>query len=364
MAAAACAVIAIGAFNPGRATAQQVSNTLPATHTVKRGDTLWDIAKMYLGDPYLWPEIYRNNTDLIEDPHWIYPGELLKLPGGQTARVVAVTPPEPSAPVSPPEAYTPPAGTMVPPSAAPVIVAEAVQPTSNAIVRVGEYVAAPWVDQQGGPRGAGSILQAADIPGIASADHSRMRLYDLVFFAPPVGGVAPEHDLYLAYRLGPLFEGFGQIVIPTGVIEVTRSPRNGEAATGRVVKMFSEVLQGQFLVPYDSSAALVSGTPSPVTNGRSGKIRWVSNEPVLPTTQDYVVVDIAKRDGIQTGDQIELFQERQHPTDGKGLILPEVSIGHARVMRVTPFGASAIIESQEQPKIGDGTAVRVDAKMP
>ena len=65
---------------------------LPKTHTVKRGDTLWDIAKTYLGDAFLWPEIYRLNTDIIEDPHWIYPDELLKLPG-QQAKVVAVTPP-------------------------------------------------------------------------------------------------------------------------------------------------------------------------------------------------------------------------------------------------------------------------------
>ncbi len=50
----------------------------PETYVVKRGDTLWDIASMFLRDPWLWPEIWQINPQ-IENPHLIFPGDMLSL---------------------------------------------------------------------------------------------------------------------------------------------------------------------------------------------------------------------------------------------------------------------------------------------
>jgi len=347
---AALLVFAIAAARPQRLLGQQ--SPLPKTHAVKRGDTLWDIAKLYLGDPFLWPEIYRLNTDVIEDPHWIYPGEILKLPG-ETTKVVAAAPEAPKPVQAPTIAAAPPDTTTH----------QAIEAPKSA-VRPGEYAAAPWVDQRGGPNGSGYLIQAVDLPGIATADQSRLSLYDKVVMAPPAGAAPSERALYLSYRLGPLLDDLGQVVIPTGIIEVTRAPRNGEAALGRVVKMFNEVEQGQRLIALDTTGSTPVGRPMPVENGRSGKVRWIAASPVLPSLQHYVVLDIAKRDGITTGDQIELFEPRKGPAPGRDLAIPEVSIAHAQVLRVTPFGATAIITAQEQAKIQEGTAARIAAKMP
>jgi LysM repeat protein len=53
----------------------------PKTYTVKRGDTLWDISSMFLRDPWLWPEIWYVNPN-VENPHLIYPGDVLALAYG------------------------------------------------------------------------------------------------------------------------------------------------------------------------------------------------------------------------------------------------------------------------------------------
>ncbi|HEY4216949.1 MAG TPA: LysM peptidoglycan-binding domain-containing protein [Gemmatimonadaceae bacterium] len=372
------ATLGASAVCPRAIAAQRPPSTAPtpSEHTVKRGDTLWDLAKTYLGDSFQWPEIYRLNTDQIQDPHWIYPGEVLKLPGA-TPTVAAVEPPPAAATVT---TVTTPAPTpapmaapalrpVAPASPAPTAVAVAARDTTPdldgapSVVRTGEYAAAPWVDQKGGPARSGYIMQAADIPGIASADQSRMNLYQRVLLSPPAGDPAPDRQLYLAYRLGPLIEAFGQIVIPTGVLEVITPTHAGEAATARVVKQFGEVLQGQRIMPFDTSPSIVHGAVVSVANGRTGKIRWILSEPVLPSTQDYFVVDIPRGDA-NPGDQIELYKPRQPATEGRDLAIPELHIAWAQVIRVTPYGATAIITTQEEPKIEEGTAARVAAKIP
>ena len=67
----------------------ELAPNAPDSYRVKRGDTLWDISKLFLRSPWRWPELWGMNLQDIRNPHLIYPGQLLTLvKSGGRARLV------------------------------------------------------------------------------------------------------------------------------------------------------------------------------------------------------------------------------------------------------------------------------------
>lgn len=91
---------------------------LAAQHQVVAGDTLWLLAQRHYQNSYQWRRIAEANTQIVKDPHWIYPGQILLIPdlAEEASRSVVVSgPTEASAPIA----------VEVPQPSAPAVVEEA-----------------------------------------------------------------------------------------------------------------------------------------------------------------------------------------------------------------------------------------------
>lgn len=330
------------------------------THVVRKGDTLWDIAKAYLKDPFRWPEVFKRNTDVVENPHWIYPGEVIRIPGSEVrpevlARVTTKPAPKPAAEFEPTVFSTLPAliSNRVPGSG------EVLGRERPGAVRVGEVEAAPYVDRLGGPRGAGRLSAAYDRPGIAfKASDQRFQLQDPVFVEVPRGRAARVGDRYLVVVPGPEIGEESQLMIPTGIVEL-ESMQAGEPAVARIVRQFGDIRLDQSLVAVESSVPAETATRVAVTNGRAAHVLWVHNDPVLPTLQSYVVLSKEAGSDVAVGDQFTLMDasvDETHPA-------PAVTAAVAQVVRVTPYAVTALLVDHDQPTIKAGMPARLTARM-
>jgi hypothetical protein len=383
-------------------------------HTVRAGESLWDIAQEYLGDGDLWPEIVRANKHLVEDSHWIFPNEVLQIPprqgGAPTDNGSALAAqPAPSEPVTTP-AVTQPAPTPEPEQANSV--AASPQPAADdagasasatapddagasapgatlfnhppqgssmfaASARNESYIAhrhdgvspgdhngAPYMDRDGGPRDAGSVLGVVDMSTVIdAADVEHYGLDQELYLRLPRGAHAEVGQRYYTYALGESFGDHGQIIEPTGIVLVTHAGSDKVATTARIVQQFAYMQLGQGVLPIDA-AILPNSRPAPLAGGSESHVVWVEHDQVLPTVGYYIVIDASPKSGVRVGDQVTLYRPRKDLQTQQGAIaLPESDIAVAQVVRVTPYGASAVIIHQDQPAVEPGVAVRVTARV-
>jgi hypothetical protein len=353
--------------------------TKEVKHVVKKGDTLWDLAQFYLKDPFRWPEIFRRNTDVVENPHWIYPGEVIRIWGSEVraeamihadsaGEVVSHVVTQPTTALTGIPQRTNASGrsdlTVFASPLSQTVAAMnevAVTRARAGSVRRGEVEAAPYTDREGGPRDAGRLIASVDRPGIkTSMVQQRYQLNDALFIDMPKGYVPRLGDTYMSYVLGPDLGEFGQVVVPTGILRIERMP-TGQRTIARIIRQYGEITLGQEMI-VAPDITFPTGEVSPVVGGTTGRVLYLVDEPVLPSIGHYTIISPSSKAGLKVGDEITFIDNTTGPASDNRA--PPVVAGTGVVVRATQYSTTVIILRQEQPTIRDGTPVRVTARTP
>jgi len=339
----------------------------PTTHTVRRGDTLWDLARRYLGDPFLWPQIYRLNTDVVEDPHWIYPGEILRLAAGADTRAVPPAGGEPAAPpVGAParaeqsgeEGALFPRRRTIDVSTALVAYAD----RSYRALRAGEFHSSGFLTE-GNPLPLGTMVGNVEPIQIkVTTDRSYSLLNDLVAVRPPAGATYAIGDTLLVLELehGPSRQPqWGDVVKPTGLLLVTGAAEGQMVAT--VLGIYGEIRNGQYVLPAERFVPGGERRAVPVANGVTGRVVMAREDHPMHHPMDVLFLDVGRQQGVSRGD---IFAVMREPGDARAdRTTPDV-MATLQVVHVRERSSTVRILTVVSPDFPDRALVRQVAKLP
>lgn len=348
----------------------------PQSVTVKAGDTLWGLARQYLGDPFLWPDIYRLNTQVVEDPHWIYPGEVLRLASSDAVSAVPATDTPPVQPDTTLVAVRQPRAAVAPAAAdsdSTDMSALFSQSRRNSVMR--ETLRA-YSDQPYRPLRRSEFYSSGFLTEGHALPYGRLTgrvtpeqisvisnrvsglLYTEMTVTPPSGATYQVGDSLLIVARGDPIGGYGDIVIPTGLARVL-DIRAGQYVVS-VVAVYGPIRSGQLVLPAEHFNDAGSARAVAIADGVPARLLGSQLPRPLKKPQDVLFIDKGRKDGVAPGDIFEL--RRTGKISGENVV-PEV-MATLQVVHVGERTATTRIITVTSPNLQAGTEGRQIAKLP
>lgn len=321
------------------------------THLVQKGDTLWDLAGKYLGNPYAWPQIWELNQ-WIKDPHWIYPGDPLIIDLG---RAVATA------------GSVPDAVSNLQPD---------MRRADPSVVRRPElgfafqdFIQLPFLAPQGATahyKAQGAFTLTAN----RREDRRYLSEGETVYMNGGADQGVKAGDRFVILKtvaqklMHPTIQKrlLGDVIQQVGVVRVVTVQTKGSVAI--IERCMDSVEVGDHLVRFTEPAnmplQLRTDTGDPIKVAANACVVVFSRDAKLQASGgDMVIVDRGSNDGLKVGDVLLAVRERSFPVGADGDKKPATEttthyLGQALVVRTEGQSATCrILRSTEEIRLGD-----------
>jgi hypothetical protein len=325
----------VGPFVPLHA--MEIKPNAPAQYVVKTGDTLWNIASVYLEEAWQWPQIWALNTN-IANPHLIYPGDeisLVMIDGQPRLRLQR--------------------GDRVDPS---------VVKRSPSVRRINEAAAIPALslDQIEAWLAKVKMVDAVEferLPYILAGIDGKtlLKTGDQVYVK---GALAAGVSSFKIYQSGQ------QYLDPmTGALIGLEAQEVGQArllseqaglATLKIVKVTEEVTPGDRLMVAEGLDIDATLFPQPPKSAVAGQIIGLRSDGTVAAAHSVVTIDLGLTDGLAVGDLLSVAspgESVKDPVTGKAVTLPDQTIGQLLVYQtLNQIAYALVLKTTAAVKIG------------
>ncbi len=321
-----------------------------AFHIVVKGDTLWDIAGRYLGNPFLWPQIWEANS-YVKKARLIYPGDPILLPTIQMADTRVEEP----TPVDEPTAVVQKLGTPEW-----MDMDALINVASADTVRYAGYISASIEDES-------LKIKGMEAEGGTPIERMTAGTREYIYLDRGASSGVKAGDLYTIHRRSRVVKHpvtgkkVGHRIDTTGIARILLVAENSARAV--VEASGREVLAGDYLRPLtEVESPLVKrrvvvegGDLSMEGSSRSaGYGVDIDDKSITSATGVVVGVDVGSGSGLSVGRVITVFRQAD-----KSDPVTKRPLGAAVVVAVREnFSLARLVYSREEIIVGDRVIVQ------
>jgi len=357
----------------------QIQPDTPDIYVIVKGDTLWDLSQKFLNNPWYWPKIWSLNA-YIENPHWIYPGNKLKIIPGQGPQAPAQVEqaPEPMNEERPQSEIANQVDTT-PPEAADLAVvrkgSREFDQSSTSVTVSGKLAFKPPAVlsvRDSGLVSPEEMRQAGSLDA-SFEEKDMLSTFDTAYVRFPSAVEVNIGDRFIFFRpVGDILQpvtgrNLGTQTVTMGEAKVIST--DGELATVQITRTWEEIERGDLARPWTEQDIKVA--PKPNTREMRGIIVSAVRRGFTTYGESYeVFIDKGARDGVEVGNTFAVIRKGDGLRDAAvygqaynmgatgsraaGVAVPNENVGLLLVIAVKDrLSTAVVVKSVKELQAGD-----------